>query len=80
MEINLLSLIFLSVVAGNLPYFRRNAISSAIGKISSYKSNYKNWEENGKKGNPPKLSYEHFEMPTFYRGNMYKTLEDKHYI
>ena len=30
-------------------YFRRNAISSAIGKVSSYKSNYKNWEENGKK-------------------------------
>ena len=61
-------------------YFRRNAISSAIGKVSSYKSNYKNWEENGKKGNPPKLNYEHFEMPTFYRGNMYKSLEDKHYI
>ena len=61
-------------------YFMRAAISSAIGKVSSYKSNYKNWEENGKKGNPPKLNYEHFEMPTFYRGNMYKSLEDKHYI
>ena len=46
-------------------YFRRGAISSAFGKVKSYRSNFKNWEEEKKiahtegkifKKNPPKTS------------------------
>lgn len=33
-------------------YLRRAAINEAIGKVSSYKSNYANWEENPKRQNP----------------------------
>ncbi|PTY89589.1 transposase, partial [Heyndrickxia sporothermodurans] len=62
-------------------YFRRSAIASAFGKIKSYRSNLKNWEEEKKmalsegkkfKKKPPRLQLEHKEFPVFYRGNMFK--------
>ena len=37
---------------------RRSAVSEAMGIVSSYRSNLKNWEEE-QKGNEPKLSYDH---------------------
>lgn len=51
-------------------YFRRAAMSAAIGAVSSYRSNLKNWEANGKKGKQPTLTYERNVMPTFFNGNM----------
>ncbi|MGG4509607.1 transposase [Heyndrickxia sporothermodurans] len=62
-------------------YFRRSAIAFAFGKIKSYRSNLKNWEEEKKmalsegkkfKKKPPRLQLEHKEFPVFYRGNMFK--------
>ena len=36
-------------------YLRRAAIQAALGSVSSYRSNYKNWEANGKVDRKPKL-------------------------
>ena len=47
-------------------YFRRAALSAAIGAVSSYRSSLKNWEANGKKGKQPTLTYERNVMPTFF--------------
>jgi hypothetical protein len=52
-------------------YLRRAAISSAIGAVSSYRSNYANWEANGKVGKPPRLQTDRAVMPCFYNGNTY---------
>ena len=52
-------------------YLRRGAINKAFGIVSSYKSNYANWEAN-KQGREPKLQYNHLCMPTFYYHNMYE--------
>ena len=51
-------------------YLLRSTISDAIGKVQSYCANLKNWE-NGKNGDPPRLQLNHYEFPTFYKGNMY---------
>lgn len=34
-------------------YLRRSAIAEAFGKYSSWVSNHRNWEENGRKGKVP---------------------------
>ena len=47
---------------------RRSAVSEAMGIVSSYRSNHKNWEAE-KKGNEPKLSFDHYWMPVIYRKN-----------
>lgn len=52
-------------------YLRRAAIQAALGAVSSYRSNYKNWEANGKVGNEPKLQCDRFCFPAFYRKDMY---------
>ena len=51
-------------------YLRRGAISEAIGKVSSYKSNLKNWSDNpiGKEPSVPKAGYT---FPSMYRTVMY---------
>ena len=55
----------------NFPsYYRRAAITAAIGAVSSYKSNYDNWVEGGKKGEAPQLGIPHQAAP-FYNGNMF---------
>lgn len=53
-------------------YLKRAVIAEAIGAVSSYRSNYKNWEDNGKKGNAPVLQMDRHAMPVFYNKNMYK--------
>ena len=53
-------------------YLRRASISEALGVVSSYRSNQKRWEENGKHGKTPKMQISRNTMPTFYRDNMYK--------
>lgn len=52
-------------------YFRRAVIQKALGVVSSYRSNYKNWEDGGKQGKQPKLQTDCRWMPTFYNQNMY---------
>lgn len=51
-------------------YIRRASISEAIGKVSSYKSNLGNWENNpiGKK---PTLNTCGYVYPSLYRVGMY---------
>ena len=53
-------------------YLRRAAINSAIGCVSSYKSNLENWNKS-KKGKQPTLTLNRFVMPSFYYKNMYLT-------
>lgn len=57
----------------NMPcYFLRAVIAQALGAVSSFRSLYKNWEEGGRQGNPPKLTSKRFVAPCFYRGNTSK--------
>jgi putative transposase len=53
-------------------YLRRAAIQAALGSVSSYYSNHKNWETNGKIGKEPKLQCDRFCFPAFYRTVMYE--------
>jgi IS605 OrfB family transposase len=56
---------------GKFPsYLRRAAITEAIGKVSSYKSNLKNWQANpqGKKPSSPVAGYVY---PAMYRDNCF---------
>ena len=52
-------------------YMRRNIINSALGYLSSYHSNLKNWEDNGKNGKKPTFQKHLNQFPTFYRDNTY---------
>lgn len=61
-------------------YFRRSAISDALGIVSSYYSNLENYNKeryeaisNGRKfkKKAPKLSLTHFKCPALYKGNMF---------
>ena len=59
-------------------YLRRAAISDAIGKVSSYKSNLANWEAadpklRGRKLSLPKVGYIY---PVLYKDNMYEKTDD----
>ena len=58
-------------------YLRRAAINDAVGAVSGYRSNYTNWENDGKKGNAPILQPDRHSMPVFYNKNMYKETAPK---
>ncbi|MDD6674336.1 MAG: transposase [Lactimicrobium massiliense] len=58
-------------------YYRRAAITQALGIVSAYQSALKNWKENGCKGEVPKLDSCSHRMPALYRGNTYKPVIDK---
>ena len=51
-------------------YLRRAAIMEALGLVSSYKSNYANWEEK-KEGKEPGIPKAGFVYPVLYSGNMF---------
>ena len=51
-------------------YLRRAAIAEALGKVSSYKSNYANWEAEPK-GNAPSKPVAGFVYPAMYKDNMF---------
>ena len=55
-------------------YLRRSAINEAIGKVSSYKSNLKNWEEEDPniRGRRPSFPRAGYICPCMYRKNMYQ--------
>ena len=52
-------------------YFRRAVIQHAIGIVSSYQSNYKNWLKTDQKAQAPTLQLKHMWYPTFYNDGMY---------
>ena len=59
-------------------YLRRAAISEAVGKVLSYKSNLSNWEDadpriRGEKSSFPKAGYCY---PVLYKGNMFIRVDD----
>lgn len=54
-------------------YLRRSAIATALGIVSSYRSNLANWE-NDPKGQAPKLQLVHYEYPAYYKWNLFKNL------
>lgn len=55
-------------------YLRRAAISEAIGKVSSYKSNLDNWEAEDPKirGKAPGIPKAGYIYPVLYKDNMYE--------
>lgn len=55
-------------------YLRRSAIAKALGIVSSYRSNLKNWEEEPK-GQAPKLSLNHYTYPAYYKGNLFRNFD-----
>ena len=55
-------------------YLRRAAISEAIGKVSSYRSNLENWKAD-KKGKMPTLGKAGYVYPTLYKDNCYKQID-----
>ena len=57
-------------------YMRRSAIHAAIGAVSSYQSNHKNWVDNGCVGAEPKMSMNRHLCPALYKGNMFKLNSD----
>ena len=66
-------------------YFRRSCIKEALGIVSSHKSRHENWlqkrdryQSKGKEFNekPPKLQYNHYSFPVFYKKNMFKKLDN----
>lgn len=59
-------------------YLRRAAINSALGLVSSYKTNLEIWEKSKKDDNPPRLEVDTNLMPTFYMSNMYKEIDATH--
>ena len=58
-------------------YLRRDLTNTALGIVSSYKTNLKNWEKSKQTTNKPVLQTKHFAMPVFYRDNMY--IQDSDY-
>ena len=55
-------------------YLRRSAIATALGIVSSYRSNLANWEKEPK-GQIPQLSLTHYAYPAYYKGNLFKNFD-----
>jgi hypothetical protein len=51
---------------------RRSIINRATGIVQAYKTNYKNWENSGKKGHAPTLQYNHNCCISFYRDDLWR--------
>ena len=58
-------------------YLRRSAIATALGIVSSYRSNLANWK-NDPKGQAPKLQLVHYEYPAYYKWNLFKNFDPTH--
>ena len=52
-------------------YLRRSAIATALGIVSSYRSNLANWEKEPK-GQAPQLSLTHYTYPAYYKKNLFR--------
>ena len=55
-------------------YLRRATLNKAIGIVSSYRSNFENWEKEPK-GQAPKLSLNHYAYPAYYKGNLFRNFD-----
>lgn len=55
-------------------YLRRATIHKAIGIVSSYRSNFENWE-NEPEGQAPQLSLTHFDYPAYYKGGLFRNFD-----
>lgn len=55
-------------------YLRRSAIANALGIVSSYRSNLKNWEKEPKV-QAPRLNLKHYDYPAYYRGNLFRNFD-----
>lgn len=53
-------------------YYRRSALTDALGIVSAYKSLLSNWEADGQTGKKPTLRIRHNTLPTMYRGLMFR--------
>lgn len=57
-------------------YFRRSALSDAIGIVKSYKSNVQKWNDEGCKGKKPFFGMNRAVMPCFFKKNMFQMNND----
>lgn len=57
-------------------YLRRDLVNTALGIVSSYKTNLKNWKESKQATAKPRFQTKHFAMPIFYRAGMYQEESD----
>ena len=55
-------------------YLRRSAIATALGIVSSYRSNLANWEKDPK-GQIPQLSLTHYAYPAYYKKNLFRNFD-----
>lgn len=55
-------------------YLRRSAIATALGIVSSYRSNLANWKEEPK-GQAPQLSLNHYAYPAYYKNNLFRNFD-----
>ena len=55
-------------------YLRRSAIATALGIVSSYRSNLANWKEEPK-GQAPQLSLTHYAYPAYYKNNLFRNFD-----
>ena len=58
-------------------YLRRSAIATALGIVSSYRSNLAIWEKDPK-GQAPKLQLIHYDYTAYYKGNLFKNFDTIH--
>lgn len=57
-------------------YFRRAAISDAIGIVKSYKAGIQKWQDEGCEGKKPFFGINRAVMPCFFKKNMFKMNND----
>ena len=58
-------------------YLRRSAVATALGIVSSYRSNLANWEKE-RKGQTPQLSLTHYTYPAYYKNNLFRNFDPIH--
>lgn len=55
-------------------YLRRSVTATALGIVSSYRSNLANWEKDTK-GQAPQLSLTHYAYPAYYKNNLFRNFD-----
>lgn len=55
-------------------YLRRSATATALGIVSSYRSNLANWEKEPK-GQAPQLSLTHYAYPAYYKKDLFRNFD-----
>ena len=55
-------------------YLRRSVVATALGIVSSYRSNLANWEKEPK-GQAPRLSLTHYAYPAYYKRDLFRNFD-----